>query len=76
MIKQEMLEGFDNIIHTYSDTGHKIRQIETGIVYDAADDVVPCRYTYEETDELVEDYEEATKEDFEMAAKILLGEVE
>ncbi len=29
----------------------RIRQIETGIVYDDAIDVLPCKYTYEATDE-------------------------
>lgn len=59
MIVQKPTEGFeDRLIHTYSDAGKKIRQVETGIVYDAADDVIPCRYTYEETDEDVEELPE------------------
>ena len=33
----------------------KIRQIETGIVYDDAVDIYPCPYTYEETDEPIDD---------------------
>ena len=37
----------------YSDEGFKIRQIETGNVYEDAVDIVPCPYTYEETDELI-----------------------
>lgn len=28
-----------------------IRQIETGAIYEDAVDVLPCRYTYEETNE-------------------------
>lgn len=44
-------------IRHYSDKNLKIRQIETGIVYDDAVDVIPCAYTYEETDELIEDQE-------------------
>lgn len=47
MIQTEMVE--DRIRH-YSDAGFKIRQVETGLVYDDAVDVIPCRYTYEETD--------------------------
>ena len=35
---------------TYSDMDYKIKQIETGILYDEAIDVIPCAYTYEETD--------------------------
>lgn len=42
------------LVRTYSDSGLKIRQIETGDVYDDAVDVAPCRYTYEETDEPIE----------------------
>lgn len=38
----------------YSDRNVKIRQVETGNVYDDAADVIPCRYTYEETDEPIE----------------------
>lgn len=34
----------------YERATHKIKQVETGIVYDEAVDVVPCRYTYEVTD--------------------------
>lgn len=50
MIKQEEVMIFDRVlVHTYSDEHKKIRQIETGIVYDDAIDI-PNRYTYEETD--------------------------
>lgn len=36
-------------MHTWCDE-HCIRQIETGYVYADAIDIVPCPYTYEETD--------------------------
>lgn len=39
----------------YSDRHMKIRQVETGFLYDDAVDVVPCRYTYEETDIPIEE---------------------
>lgn len=42
------------LVRTYSDTGHRILQVETGIVYDEAIDVSPCRYTYVETEDFVE----------------------
>lgn len=43
----------------------KIRQIETGAVYDEAVDVLPCRYTYEATDEPIETEDaEATESDY------------
>lgn len=48
----------------YSDLGMKLRQIETGDLYDDAVDVIPCRYTYEETDIPV-DPEEPEEGDFE-----------
>jgi hypothetical protein len=58
MLKVENVS--DNLIRHYSDEGKKIRQIETGILYDDAVDVVPCRFTYEETNvesDLQPDYE-------------------
>lgn len=47
MIQTEMIG--ERILH-YSDQGMKIRQIETGKLYEDAIDVMPCQYTYEETD--------------------------
>ena len=32
-----------------------IRQVETGVIYSEAVDVVPCEFTYEETDQVVEE---------------------
>ena len=53
MIKTELLnEG--TLIKHYSDAGFMLLQVETGIKYADPVDVVPCRYTYEETDELIE----------------------
>lgn len=43
-----------NLYRNYSDTDHKIRQIETGIIYDEAIDVESANFTYEETDEYVD----------------------
>lgn len=42
------------LYRTYSDENYKIKQIETGIIYDEAIDVENSIYTYEETDELIE----------------------
>ena len=51
MIKTEFLRVDESVlIRHFSDIGMKIRQLETGVIYDDAIDVVPCRYTYEETD--------------------------
>ena len=64
MIIEEYLEGGTRV-HHYSDQGFKILQIETGIIYEDAIDVVPCRYTYEETDEPIEVSEEPVEEELE-----------
>ncbi len=42
-------------VRHYSDIGMMIRQIETGIIYQDAVDKIPCKYTYEETDEPIPD---------------------
>ncbi len=46
------------LIRTFSDGGRVILQNETGIEYTSAVDVYPCRYTYSETDKLIEDEED------------------
>lgn len=51
-----------NLYRTYSDEGYKIRQIQTGAVYDEAIDVENAPYTYAETDEKVVVVEETTEE--------------
>lgn len=51
MIVTEMID--DRIRH-YSDQGLKILQVETGKLYEDAVDIVPCPYTYDETDEPIE----------------------
>lgn len=51
VITESLTIGGRELVRHYSDEGLKIRQLETGIVYDEAIDVVPCRYTYEETGE-------------------------
>jgi hypothetical protein len=61
MIKTEYI---DNRIRHYSDSGFRILQNETGIVYDDAVDVLPCKYTYTETDEPIETTDEATEADY------------
>lgn len=64
MIREELIEDGERVYH-WSDLNLKIRQIETGVVYDDAIDVVPCRYTYEETDEPIDlpDEPESEQED-------------
>lgn len=55
MIKQEEKSfGSRKLLHTYSDKGFYILQVETNIKYDEAYDIIPCPYTYEETSEKIE----------------------
>ena len=55
MIKQEeVILGGNTFLHTYSDSNFYIEQIETGSIYDEPYDVIPCRFTYRETDKLIE----------------------
>lgn len=49
MLQTELLNN-GTLIRHYSDSGKTLLQIETGIEYAEAIDVVPCRYTYEETE--------------------------
>lgn len=57
MLQSELIENGERV-HHWSDAGLKIRQVETGIMYDDAIDVMPCRYSYEETDEPIKEAEE------------------
>lgn len=56
-IKHEPYEG--GLIRSYDCMGYKIRQVETGILYDVAIDV-PNKYTYDETDIKIEKEEIST----------------
>ena len=47
-------ETIGDRIHTYSDTGMKIKQEQTEIIYDDAMDVPEKGYTYIETDEPIQ----------------------
>ena len=71
MILTEFLNDGTLIKH-YSDAGFMLLQVETGAKYSDPIDVVPCRYTYEETDEKIDMDEEvnpneATIEDYQDA---------
>ena len=56
MIKYDKFLREDGVklIRTYSSRGLRIRQNETGIVYDEAIDLEDSNFTYEETDEKIE----------------------
>ena len=61
MIVREFYETREdgvNLYRTYSDENYKIRQIETGVIYDEAIDVENAEYTYKETEEKIEISEE------------------
>ena len=63
MIQVEYLNDGTLIKH-YSDAGFMLLQVETGAKYSDPVDLVPCRYTYEETDELIDGDEEITDDEF------------
>lgn len=65
MIVTEQMEN--NRIRHYSDSGFRILQNETGIVYDDAVDALPCKYTYSETEEQIPAGEDATEADYQAA---------
>lgn len=46
------------LVQHESNSGKIIRQVETGIEYSSAVDIVPCKYTYEETEKDITDCEE------------------
>lgn len=39
----------------YSSLSVKLRQVETGTLWNDAVDIIPCRFTYEETDEPIDE---------------------
>ena len=69
MIVTEYLNNGTLIKH-YSDAGFVLLQNETGAKYSDPIDVVPCMYTYTETDEKIEDEEVSEKENDSSEATI------
>lgn len=57
MIVTERYPGSENLVRTYSDRHMKIRQEQTGNIYDEAVDVESMGYTYAETDIPIHDEE-------------------
>lgn len=59
VIKEEIIKinGRELVKHE-SDAGKMILQVETGREYASAVDVIPCKYTYEETDKDIPDLRE------------------
>ena len=54
IIQKEVKLGSRTLLHTYSDSNKYILQVETNTKYDEAYDVIPCKYTYVETEEEIE----------------------
>jgi hypothetical protein len=52
MVIEEVLN--ERLVRHYSNKGVTLLQVETGIEYDEAVDVIPCRYTYDETENKIE----------------------
>lgn len=67
MIITEQLEHNREL--RYSDKNVYIKQLETGLEYESAVDVTPCKYTYEETDRKIILLEDATEEDYKNALR-------
>lgn len=63
-----IVEEIDNRERRYSDKNVMLLQKETGKIYVDAVDVIPCKYTYEETDIPIEN-EEISEFDFDMNTK-------
>lgn len=58
MILTEIIDhGTVQVIRHYSDSNLRLRQLETNELFDDAIDVMPCAFTYEETDIPIEDRE-------------------
>ena len=55
MIRSEIIDNM--VIRHWSDANVKLRQVETGTLWNDAVDILPCAYTYEETDELLDPVE-------------------
>lgn len=74
MIQVEYLNG-GTLVRHYSDKEVLLLQNETGVKYADPIDVVPCAYTYSETEEPIENEEEvvdeneATIEDYQNALR-------
>lgn len=60
MIIQEQI---NNLLYTHSDSNFYILQNETNIKYAEAWDVLPCQYTYTETDEEIPKPEDQEDDD-------------
>lgn len=70
MIQIEYLNDGTLVKH-YSDAGFLLLQNETGVKYSDPVDIVPCPYTYTETDELINNEDNDTETTLEEYENIL-----
>lgn len=63
------------LYRTYSDEGKRVIQNETGTAYDEAIDVKNAPYTYIESEEMIEGFEETVTEEKAAAYDVLMGVV-
>ena len=70
MIQTTYLKN-NTLVQHYSDAGFLLLQNETGIKYADPIDLVPCRYTYTETNEPIEDGGITGEEVLEMIKEVL-----
>lgn len=45
-----IIENLGMVERRYSDKNVKLRKVEDGTLWDDAVDIIPCQFTYEETD--------------------------
>lgn len=58
IIQKEVNISSRTLLHTYSDSNKYILQVETNTKYNEAYDVIPCKYSYVETEEEIKKEEE------------------
>ena len=77
IVKELFMTRADGVklFRVYSDEGRRLVQNETGNVYDEAIDVEGAPYTYSETEESVEGFEETVMEEKAAAYDVLMGVV-
>ncbi len=57
IVQETIIVNGRELLKTYSDDNKMILQVETGIEYSEAVDVIPCMYTYVETTTEIENKE-------------------
>ena len=71
-----IIENLGMVERRYSDKNVKLRKVEDGTLWNDAVDVIPCRFTYEETETPIDLDPEPSDEDKAEAYDILTGVVE